>query len=111
MAHAPMRRRCPQCRLVQTFRRPTQITCSPACDVERRKAAGLYRRAWVKSREVLAAKTRTLAGFGVLTAREAAIYQRGRENALTYSRWSQREAGRRQGWAEALGEGRRGRAA
>ena len=49
-----------------------------------------------------------LAGFGELTAREQAIYQRARTNALTYSRAKVREEARRQAWAEALGEPREG---
>jgi len=100
MAHRVMRRRCPQCHQVKPFQRPEQETCSYRCASERRRLA-------VKPE---------LAGFGVLTERERAIYQRGWDNGIRtgHKRWF--TAGRRRGFAEALREApeiswRKGRAA
>jgi len=105
-----IRKRCPICKKVEPMR-AEEVTCSLKCEAARRKALGIYQRMQAKATAARRAKRRTaLAGFGVLTEREQAIYQRGRENALTYSRARQRELGRRNGWAEALGE-RKGRAA
>lgn len=98
------RKRCPICQKVDAMR-ADEVTCSLACEAKRRKALGHYQRMQAKARAArLAARRVALAGFGLLTEREQAIYQRGRENALTYSRARQRELGRRNGWAEACGE-------
>ena len=105
-----IRKRCPICKKVEAMR-ADEVTCSLACEAIRRRGLGHYQRMQAKALAARMAKRRTtLAGFGMLTEREQAIYQRGRENALTYSRARQRELGRRNGWAEALGE-RKGRAA
>lgn len=104
------RKRCPICKKVEAMR-ADEVTCSLACEAQRRKALGHYQRMQAKARAArMAKRCSVLAGFGVLTEREQAIYQRGRDNALTYSRARQRELGRRNGWAEALGE-KKGRAA
>jgi len=95
------RKRCPACQQMRPMR-PRQRACSVPCSVKLRQARGDYQRLGQlkASRKIVM----TLAGFGVLTERERRIYQRGRANALTYSRAQQRDAGRRAGWAEALGE-------
>lgn len=87
------------------FRRKRQGVCSTRCEMARRKAAGVF--AKIQARSIaarMAYRPMTLAGFGLLTPREQAIYQRGRVNGQTYARQAAYLRGRRAGWAEALGE-------
>lgn len=80
------RKRCPQCGEVKTFHRGDQAVCSLACEAARRKAIGWYARQAAVAKPRKPREPMALAGFGILTERERAIYMRARLNALTYAR-------------------------
>lgn len=67
---------------------------------ERKKQTQTANAIYAKRCAEARAKPRVLVGFGVLTAREYAIYQRGRHNGNA----SGYDSGRRKGYAEALNE-------
>lgn len=88
---------------MREFARRHAVMCSVACEAARRKAAGDFSRmqAAMKAGKRAKRATITLEGFGRLSARELAIYERWRGNGRAGGYC----AGRRKGWAEAIGEG------
>lgn len=100
-----VRRRCPQCGLVKTFRHSRSRVCSVPCEAKRRKAAGVFTKMQARS---IAVRTNTapqeLRGLGALTPREQAVYMRGKRCGYESARAGALDRGFRRGYAAALGE-------
>ena len=87
---------------VRQFKNWEHFIASPQYKAQVRRAAPLAAQARKRN---LSMRVPTLSGFGALTPREYAIYQRGRHNgAVNARRGRPVDAAYRRGWAEALGE-------
>lgn len=100
-----VRRRCPICGLVKTFRYARSRVCSIPCEAKRRKAAGVFAKMQARSVATRMSTAPTeLRGLGPLTPREQAIYMRGKRCGYESARAGALDRGFRKGYAAALGE-------
>jgi hypothetical protein len=103
MPHAAMRKRCPVCREVRVFKRPENKACSQRCEAAGRGPA------WWKAHHAKLTAARVAKGYSrhlrlMKAAGMTDAQIRVAQKLIASARSSSWAAGRRKGWAEALGE-------